>query len=149
MDSLGYASANVLGNSIGGVLAQLMAFHWPDRVHRLVLGFTWPADERLQDLNPGGIARRIEYSLMGAAGERLMAELMSSPEYVAAHPEILTDLKSLRTEPTPDSRQRRQAAFAMPISIDPRCIRHETLIIGGGADQMVPAAVTQARHESP
>jgi pimeloyl-ACP methyl ester carboxylesterase len=143
IDAFGHKSVDVLGNSIGGVLAQLMAYHWPDRVDRLVLGLTWPADERLTDLNPEGTARRIQYSQMGEAGERLMAELMSSPDYVAAHPDILADLRSLRTEPKPDAHQRRQAAFAAPIDIDPGRIHHETLIIGGEVDQMVPAAVTQ------
>lgn len=143
LDALGYERAHVLGNSIGGILAQLMAFHWPDRVDRLVLGLTWPADEQLQDLNPNGFARRAEYASMGEAGVRLTAEMMSSPAYVAAHPELLEDLKSLRTEPTPEARQRRQAAFGAPINVNPAGIRHQTLIIGGGVDQMVPAAVTQ------
>ena len=143
MDVLGYASAHVMGNSIGGQLAQLMAYHWPDRVDRLVLGLTWPGDERLQDLNPLGIARRAEYAAMGEAGMRLMAEHMSSPDYVAAHPEILDELKSLSTVTAPEARQRRQAAFMAPMALDPAAIRHRTLIIGGEVDQMVPAAVTQ------
>ncbi len=143
LDALGYERAHVLGNSIGGVLAQLMAFHWPDRVDRLILGLTWPANERLQDLNPSGIARRAEYAAMGEAGVRLTAEMMSSPAYVAAHPELLEDLESLRTEPSPEARQRRQAAFTAPIDVDPAGIRHQTLIIGGAVDQMVPATVTQ------
>ncbi|WP_375786970.1 alpha/beta fold hydrolase [Bradyrhizobium sp. Pha-3] len=143
IDTFGHESVDVLGNSIGGILAQLMAYYWPERVRRLVLGLTWPADERLTDLNPEGIARRIQYSQMGEAGQLLIAELMSSPDYVAAHPEILTDLRSLKTEPKPDAYQRRRAAFAVPIDIDPGRIHHETLIIAGEVDQMVPAAVTQ------
>ena len=143
MDSLGLASAHVMGNSIGGNLAQLMAFHWPDRVDRLILGFTWPADESLQELNPDGIAKRAEYAAMGAAGERLMVEHMASPEYVAAHPGIIDELRSLRTEVTPEARQRRWAAFTSPYAVDPGRIRHKTLLIGGGADRMVPAPITQ------
>lgn len=143
MDSLGLASAHVMGNSIGGNLAQLMAFHWPDRVDRLVLGFTWPADERLQDLNPDGMARRAEYAAMGPAGERLMAEHMAGPAFVSANPGIIDELRGLTTPTTPEARARRWAAFGAPYGIDPSHIRHRTLVIGGGEDRMVPAAVSE------
>jgi len=143
MDTLGYERAHVLGNSIGGVLAQLMACHWPHRVDRLILGLTWPADERLQDLNPSGIARRAEYAALGEAGVRLTAEMMSSPAYLAAHPELIDDLKTLRTEQTPEARARRMAAFSGPVDANPSLIRNRTLIIGGETDQMVPASVTK------
>ena len=143
MDSLGLASAHVMGNSIGGNLAQLMAYHWPDRVDRLVLGFTWPADERLQDLNPQGMAKRAEYAAMGPAGERLMAEHMSSPAFVAAHPGIIDELRGLTTPMPPEARARRWAAFSGDYAVDPSRIRHKTLLIGGELDNMVPAAVTE------
>lgn len=142
LDALGLEKAHVLGNSVGGVMAQLMAVRWPDRVDRLVLGLTWPADEQLQDLNPAGMARRAEYAALGEAGERLMVELMAGPGYLADHPEILDDLRSLRRDTPPEARQRRWAALMTPSGVDPAAIGHETLIVGGGADQMVPAAVT-------
>lgn len=142
LDALGHGRAHVLGNSIGGVLAQIFATTWPERVDRLVLGLTWPADERLQDLNPTGIARRAEYVAMGPDGEALMADLMAGPGYLAAHPELLAELRSLRTEVTAEARSRRQAAFAAPVTIDPGRIAARTLLVGGEVDQMAPADVT-------
>jgi pimeloyl-ACP methyl ester carboxylesterase len=143
LDALGHDRADVLGNSIGGVMAQIMAVRWPDRVGRLILGLTWPADESLQDLNPEAMAKRARYVAMGAEGVRHMAELSSSPKYLAQHPELLEDLASLRTEPTPEARARRMAAFTAPLDIDPGAIGHQTLIIGGEADQLVPARISQ------
>lgn len=143
LDSFGIARAHVLGNSIGGILAQITAANWPERVDRLILGFTWPGDEKLPDLHPEGIARRMEYAAMGEAGMRPMAELMSSPAYVAAHPEIIESLKGLTSPQSAEARARRQAAFMAPTAVDPGKIQAKTLLIGGGADQMVPAAVTR------
>ncbi|QIB65046.1 alpha/beta fold hydrolase [Kineobactrum salinum] len=143
MDVLGYRKAHVLGNSIGGILAQLMACHWPERVDRLVLGLTWPADERLPDLNPEGLAKRAEYSAMGEAGLRPMAELMSSADYVSAHPEILKELAELSSGQEAEARERRMAALSVPSLADPGSIPHKTLVIGGEDDQMVPVDVTR------
>lgn len=143
MDGLGIETADLLGNSIGGQLAQIIAVHWPERVRRLVLGLTWPADERLQDLNPDALSRRAEYAARGAEGERPMVEMMAGPAYVAAHPEILEELRGLRTNPSPEARGRRETAFAGFAGVDPSQIRQPTLVIGGGADQMVPAELAR------
>ena len=139
MDGLGIEAADLLGNSIGRQLAQIIAVRRPERVRRLVLGLPWPADDRLRDLKPAALAGRAEYAARGAEGERPMVEMMAGPTYVAAHPEILEELRSLRTNPPAEARRRREAAFTGFAGVDPSRIRQPTLVIGGGADQMVPA----------
>jgi pimeloyl-ACP methyl ester carboxylesterase len=42
MEGLGLSAAHVLGISMGGYIAQELAIHYPERVHRLVLGCTGP-----------------------------------------------------------------------------------------------------------
>lgn len=41
MDGLGWSSAHVMGISMGGMVAQEVALHHPDRVRRLILGCTY------------------------------------------------------------------------------------------------------------
>ncbi len=50
--SLGVASAQIVGISMGGALAQLIAFEHPDRVTSLVLIATSPAASGPEDLPP-------------------------------------------------------------------------------------------------
>lgn len=147
LDGLGIGKAHVLGNSIGGVLAQIMAARWATRVDRLVLGLTWPADQRLHELNPEGIRRRMEYAARGEAGERSMAELMAGPAYVSAHPEILDELRALRTEVAPEARARRTAAFAGAVAVDPAMLTPTTLVIAGAEDRMVPPDIARGLAE--
>jgi pimeloyl-ACP methyl ester carboxylesterase len=43
LDTLGLQSAHIVGQSMGGIMAQAMAIHWPDRVRSLTLFYTAPA----------------------------------------------------------------------------------------------------------
>jgi pimeloyl-ACP methyl ester carboxylesterase len=41
LDAAGIQSAHVMGASMGGMIAQEFALHWPERVRSLLLGCTW------------------------------------------------------------------------------------------------------------
>lgn len=43
LDALNLPSAHIVGQSMGGAIAQSMAIHWPDRVRSLTLFYTVPA----------------------------------------------------------------------------------------------------------
>jgi pimeloyl-ACP methyl ester carboxylesterase len=48
LDTLGLQSAHIVGQSMGGIMAQAMTIHWPERVRSLNLIYTAPAfDEAL------------------------------------------------------------------------------------------------------
>ena len=142
LDALGFERATLVGFSLGGLLAQVAAIHWPARVDRLVLGLTWPCSFRLQDLNPEGRQKRALLSQQGEASARLLAEFMSTPEFVAAHPEVVDQLRDLTTMPSEAARQRRFAALADAPPLDPSAIRQHTLVLAGERDQMVPPSVS-------
>ena len=143
MDGLGHRRFHVLGNSLGGLIAQHLAHHWPDRVDRLILGFSWPACSRLNELYPDGVERRRELGALGAAGERLVAELMSSPEYVAQHPEFMRRLAEITTAPSAEALARRRHAVDTAPPVDPRTIQAKTLVVAAERDQMVPPFVAK------
>jgi len=138
LDALGCERASFVGISLGGLLAQIVAVNWPRRVERLVLGLTWPGSLKLQDLNPVGVQTRARLTQQGEGGERQLVEFMSTPEFVAAHPEIVGQLHALRTMPSEAARQRRFSALAKAEPLDTTAIGHETLVLSGECDQLVP-----------
>jgi pimeloyl-ACP methyl ester carboxylesterase len=144
LDALGCDRAHIVGISLGGLLAQIIAVNWPRRVDRLVLGLTWSGSFKLTELYPEGVQTRARLSQPGEGSERGLVEFMSTPEFVAAHPQIIDQLRALRVMPSEAARQRRFSALAGVEPLDPTTIRHETLVLAGERDQLVPPAL-QAR----
>lgn len=80
MDALGWASAHVVGHSLGGVIAQQIAVSAPDRVRSLTLMCTFARGRAALDLSPAGIWRNLR-TLVGTRAMRRRAffELVSDP----------------------------------------------------------------------
>lgn len=81
LDSLGLASAHIVGQSMGGAIAQTMAIDHPDRVGSLVLVYTAPAIEmalltdeliqRSQEFSPPPVVSREDAIAAFLENERL------------------------------------------------------------------------------
>ncbi|HUI72462.1 MAG TPA: alpha/beta fold hydrolase [Spirochaetia bacterium] len=82
MDHLGIGAANVVGLSMGGMIAQEVAINYPDRVLKLVLGSTFacqrngsgPTAECAR--HAGGDARQFRLALASLAGKRSLGRLV-------------------------------------------------------------------------
>lgn len=148
MDALGHRRFHLFGGSLGGLLAQHLAYHWPDRVDCLILAFTWPAHSRLMDLYPHGVRRLRELSALGSAGDPMVAELMSSRAYVETNPQVIQRLAAMTSAASRQAQLRRRAAVDSAAPIDPKSILVRTLAIGAESDQLVPPAVVQSLSEA-
>ena len=140
LDQLGYAQADVLGVSWGGVLAQQFAFQQPERCRRLVLAATSPGHlmvpGKLTVLLKMATPRRYKDPdyMKRVAGDIYGGALRASPELVGKH------LRHVRW--SSDYGFYLQLIAALGWSSLPwlRFVRQPTLVMAGTDDPLVPLA---------
>lgn len=145
MDALGVERTNLVGNSFGGALALALAIRAPERVKRLVL------------MGSVGVPFPITPGLDAVWGYQPSVETMRSLLDVFAFDRSLVrdDLAQLRFEASirpgrqeayarmfPAPRQRWVDAMCSAES-DIRALPHETLIVHGREDRVIPLATSQ------
>lgn len=138
----GLQRADVFGISLGGMIAQKLALRHPHRVRRLVLGCTTPGGRNARSVPPSAV-----WALIRAAGMpfeqgiRSTAPFVLSDEALARRPEII-DLWVAIARSEPRSRRgligQLLAAAAHDAWDDLPFVRHETLVVTGDADRLIP-----------
>lgn len=148
LDGLGIERVDVVGTSMGGMIAQTLALRAPDRVRRLVLGCTHhggphhvPVSAEVVALfTPGsGAARRTGPE----AVVRRLLELNLASSFVEAHPEVLDELVRMGLE-----RRMHPAGLFGQITaitsfdVEARlpAIATPTLVVAGEDDAFLPSA---------
>ncbi len=137
-------SADVLGISMGGMIAQELAIKHPERVHTLTLGCTYCGGEGSSLAGPDVVQRLTEAMLSGdrARALRVGWEVNVSPAF-AADEEAYAAFVALA--------MRRAVAVPVIMAQMQACMAHDTrdrlgqidvptLVVHGTADQMIPAA---------
>lgn len=140
LDALKLDRVDVIGNSLGGAIALALAIQFPDRFRRLVL------------MGTGGPKMKITDGLEAVWGYRPSVENMRNVLKFLAYDQsrVTDDLAKLRYEASnrPGHHEAFAAMFASPrqarldeLSIgddDLRLIQHETLLVHGRDDQVIP-----------
>ncbi|MBX3291141.1 MAG: alpha/beta hydrolase [Acidobacteria bacterium] len=142
LDALEIASANILGISFGGFVAQEFAVRFPERVDRLVLASTsfggpnhiMPSAEVLE---PFSAADGLNSS------EKIRRHLQSAfmPEFIKEKPEEVDLFCRLREENhVPEAIYNQQLAAAYEFNIEDAVgsITARTLVVTGARDTVVP-----------
>ena len=147
MDALGIASAHLVGASMGGMIAQEMAIHWPARVRSLTSIMSTTGDPGLPPPSPEAVA------LFTAPPPRTPAE------YVEGNVAAWRVLRG-PGYPEDEERDRQRATRAVARGFDPEGARRQllavlasgsrkpalagviapTLVIHGADDPLVPLA---------
>ncbi len=142
MACLGIPRAHVFGVSMGGMVAQELVLHHPDRVDRLVLGcthsggegFTMPSAEAFQKMT---LTR-------GRAPEEIARQTMSilfSPKFIQENPDTIEAMvRRFMDNPTPRKPFTQQLWAAMGHNCHERLpkIRKPTLLLTGNEDVLIP-----------
>jgi 2-hydroxy-6-oxo-octa-2,4-dienoate hydrolase len=142
LDALGVPAASVVGNSFGGAIALRLAARYPDRVNRLVL------------MGSVGVPFEITPGLDAVWGYQPSFESMRALlDIFAFSRELVTDELAevrYRASVQPGFQESFSALFPAPRQrwVDEMCtpddaiaaIRHQTLVVHGRDDQVIPMA---------
>lgn len=140
----GHARAHVMGTSMGGMIAQLVALRHPDIVERLVLLCTHMGGTAVAPPTPAAISIfSADRSLPTDALVRQSMRAITAPGFADRHPEAIEGLVALAVaQPTPPATFMRQLQAIMMSDRSDRlgAIRAPTLVVHGTEDPLVPAA---------
>lgn len=145
MDTLGIEKANLMGVSMGGMIAQLFALKYPKRVLSLILYATSPGKPGLDAPSPEAAAALMKPPV-DTMEERIeqgvaSAHVMGGPKHQLDEDRARRRLReTYERSYDPVGAQRQLAAvFATPPQYDQlRKIRAETLVIHGEQDPLLP-----------
>jgi pimeloyl-ACP methyl ester carboxylesterase len=142
LDSVGAERAHVVGVSMGGMIAQLIALDHASRVERLVFLSTNAGGRSA--VHPGPEMLSVFQPPRGTPPEQIMRhalELIGAPGWAASHPSEVEELVRLSVEqPTPKYAfsAQLQALLSSDRSERVRDIAQPTLVIHGDADRLIP-----------
>ncbi|MBY0322486.1 MAG: alpha/beta hydrolase [Reyranella sp.] len=140
IEALGFERAHVFGTSLGGVIAQALAWRHPQKIDRLVLSSTFRAGVAPASINPEVFTRLagLRAGLPGSASE--IARYFFTDRYLAAHPEAAALFAGNRRDA--GQKQRRAAILARPAAVDLGAISCPTLVLAAADDRLIPPAHT-------
>jgi 3-oxoadipate enol-lactonase len=144
MDALGIDSAHIFGVSMGGLIAQVLALDYPDRVRKVALGCTshggrhavQPHKEVMELL-----AKASDPTIPVREAIRLRLPTIFSDRFIRAEPERLEEFVRLTEQhwPTPQGAAGQMGALSV-FNVKKRLgeIRCPVLAITGSEDRMMP-----------
>lgn len=159
LDSIDAETANILGISFGGFVAQEFALKYPDRIRKLVLASSsFGGKNHVAPAMPVLAAFASIEGMNSAERIRQYLTMAFTPEFVASNPETVDEFCRLRGENVvPEKVYLGQLRSAMAFDSESRLrqIATDTLIVSGDADVIVPfqnsinlaAAIPNARLE--
>ncbi len=147
LDALGVERAHIVGASMGGMIAQLVAAHHPARTRSLVSIMSSTGRRDLPPGRPEAMAVLMTPLASDSREDRIAAAMrtwrvIGSPGYPATDAELRADaerdIDRVPYEPTGMTRQMAAALVAPPRNDILKSVTAPTLVIHGADDPLVP-----------
>ena len=143
LDDIGIESSHIMGASMGGMIAQEFALHYPDRVISLILACTgFGAAHGVPTTDPDIIeARQHPKELPPKEMIMVTLRMCMSNEFIDNNPELIQRLiVKMMEHPAPPQGQMRQMQAGMSFDTYERLpeIKAPTLVIHGELDRALP-----------
>jgi pimeloyl-ACP methyl ester carboxylesterase len=150
MSLLGIDKANILGFSLGGIMAQELVLNYPEKVNRLILCSTFCGSKNMIMPEPEVINAMMEKSggVQGQFNNSLY--FMFSDSYIKNNPDYFNDFRErFMKAPITDINARRQFMAGLKANTYDRLqdIAIPVLIMTGSDDKLVPAQNSQKISE--
>jgi 3-oxoadipate enol-lactonase len=137
-------TADVLGNGFGGFVASTLAIRHGSKFDRLVLADTGISFSPEGKQSFYAMAERVRQAGMGAIIDVAMKRLFPE-EYIAAHPEVVTERRNALLKTNPEFFAEACLALAsLDLSAGIATIRNPTLVVVGELDAATPPEMARA-----
>jgi pimeloyl-ACP methyl ester carboxylesterase len=147
MDALHIEKSHILGNSMGGAIAQELVLNYPERVEKLVLGCTHCGGGR--QIIPSPEVRETLMKLAGMTpeeGAETLISLLYTEDFIKNNLDVIERTRQyLLKDPMPEFSLQRQSVAAMYFNAGRRLknVNTPTLIVQGKKDVLNPVQNTE------
>jgi pimeloyl-ACP methyl ester carboxylesterase len=145
LDALDIGTAHVYGVSMGGMIAQELVLHHPERVTSLILGCTMPGGHNAVPPEPESLLFLLDFERtrslpLEQQAEELLPYLFSQGFLDRNRDRVGEFVSRAFEHPTPVHGYRRQSEAFMSFNVYDRLpeINAPTLVMAGTADRLVP-----------
>ncbi len=140
MEHVGFASAHIIGVSMGGMIAQEFTLRHPHKVRSLVLGCTTPGGPKAVRIGGEAFTAYSTEPLSPEERGRALAEAAFTKGYIAQHPEVIPAMIEARRQRPLDPvalSHRMKAAYAHDAYDQLPHVACPTLVITGKDDALI------------
>jgi 3-oxoadipate enol-lactonase len=139
---LGYDRADVMGTSLGGLIAQVLAARHPDVIDRLILSSTWKVNKSPLEVNANVFRTLASYRADPVGNAPKIAEFFFPPDFLRDRPELIDIFRGSNRDD--GQKARRGAILAQPVAADLSNFDRPTLLLAGSEDRLIPNGETFA-----